>query len=449
MATASIPLNSQARDQAFSARFVCLTGKTVADPNRPKTYPELGNAIQELLNGKPKPKAPIYHPIRLQLIHNGKIKRYSTKEACTREQWDESTGRVKGRVKGGPQTNKILNILEARVCGIVDGLVVNKCLSLETFEARYRKQKATTEVVAYMRDVADTYQANKKSGTAACFRDAASALDRFTKGKPIPFADLTGTKLEELERYLRDEGCTNGGIGVYMRMIRIAVNRAICENLLHKDQYPFKTVQTNGYSMKGLKSNRRPRALSEDDMAKVKAFAFEDHPALGDTVRLFLFSYYARGINFRDMALLTAASVVEGRLKYTREKTKGTGKRANFDIPLSPELAEILDHFRDEASPYLLPILRAHHSGEHEIWKRTKDALRLANRHLKAVAVVLDIQGDFTFYVARHSYAMNRKRNGITLGKLSESMGHASEAITQAYVHAFTREELDEANKGL
>lgn len=422
MASASIPLNPQAKAQGFSARFVCLTGKTVQGD---------------------------LHPIRLQLIHTGKIKRYSTKEACTREQWDESTGRVKGRVKGAPQTNRILNSLEAHVCEIVDTLVVNKALTLDNFEERYRNPKATTEVVAYMLSLAELYQENRKSGTAACFRDAANALDRFTNSKPITFGNLTATKLEQLERYLRDEGCTNGGIGVYMRMIRIAVNRAIKAGLLHETQYPFDTIRTSGYSMKGLKSNFRPRALAEVDMAKVKAFPFEDHPALGDTVRLFLFSYYARGMNFRDMALLTATNIAEGRLRYTRKKTEKRGKAANFDIELLPQMAEIVDHFRDKASPYLFPILRAHHTEENEIWKRTKDALRLANRHLKAVAVVLDIEGDFTFYVARHSYAMNRKRNGIPLGKLSESMGHASEAITQAYLQTFTNVELDEANKGL
>jgi len=290
MASASIPLNPQAKAQGFSARFVCLTGKTVQGD---------------------------LHPIRLQLIHTGKIKRYSTKEACTREQWDESTGRVKGRVKGAPQTNRILNSLEAHVCGIVDTLVVNKALTLDNFEERYRNPKATTEVVAYMLSLAELYQENRKSGTAACFRDAANALDRFTNSKPITFGNLTATKLEQLERYLRDEGCTNGGIGVYMRMIRIAVNRAIKAGLLHETQYPFDTIRTSGYSMKGLMSNFRPRALAEVDMAKVKAFPFEDHPALGDTVRLFLFSYYARGMNFRDMALLTATNIAEGRLRYT------------------------------------------------------------------------------------------------------------------------------------
>lgn len=422
MAGVKIDLHTRATEQNFSARFVCLTGKTMA-------------------GGR--------HPVRLQLIHNLKLKRYPTGVSCTKEQWDTERGRVKPRVKGSPQANAILDRIGTRTIAVVDALVVNGALSLENFHARYTKPKASEEVAAYMLELVSVYRTNKQSGTAACFRDAASALDRFTAGKPIKFADLTASKLEELERYLRDEGCTNGGIGVYMRMIRIAVNRAIKADLLDKESYPFDTVRTNGYSMKRLKANFSPRALSEADMEKVKAFPFDDHPALGDTVRLFLFSYYARGMNFRDMALLKPASIIEGRMKYTRMKTKAKGKAANFDVEVLPQMAAIVDYFHDPKSPWTFPILRPHHTDENAIWKRTKDALRLANRHLKKVAVLLDIQGEFTFYVARHSYAMNRKRNGIPIAKLSESMGHASEAITHAYLKCFSNEELDAANQGL
>ena len=56
MAGASINVNPKAKAEGFSARFVCLSGK-------------------ELKGG--------LHPIRLQLIHNLKVKRYSTGEACT------------------------------------------------------------------------------------------------------------------------------------------------------------------------------------------------------------------------------------------------------------------------------------------------------------------------------------------------------------------------------
>jgi hypothetical protein len=50
-------------------------------------------------------------------------------------------------------------------------------------------------------------------GYAITYRNAASALRRFSDGKPVRFADLTARKLEGLEQYLKGTvACANGGI---------------------------------------------------------------------------------------------------------------------------------------------------------------------------------------------------------------------------------------------
>jgi len=414
MASASIPLNTHAKAQGFSARFVCLTGKTVQ-----------GNL----------------HPIRLQLIHNGKIKRYSTKEACTREQWDESTGRVKGRVKGAPQTNMILNSLESRVCGIVDGLVVNKCLSLETFEARYRKPKASEDVLAFMRELELDFIAEDRLSYGRTFRTAAAALSRYNDGKPVPFADLTTKKLEGLEKFLRAD-CTNGGIASYMRCLRVAVNTAIKEGLMSAEQYPFETNRNKGYSMARLKSRFNPRSLTEQHMDMVKAFPHGDHPHLSDTVRIFLFSYYARGMNFRDVAYLKKADVYDGRIHYRRRKTNDA-----FSIPVSDTLAEIIEAFAATDTPYLFPILDTKHRSERQQYDRIQKCMKRVNKELKEVAAVLGLDVSLTTYVARHTFATTLKRKGVGIDIISESMGHENVSTTRAYLKRFGSEVLDEADK--
>jgi integrase len=388
------------------------------------------------------------HPIRLQLIHRLKVKRYSTGEACTLDQWDADAGRMKPRTKGGAQVNAVLDELATRAKGIVDALVVHGSLSLEAFDKRYRNPKATSDLLAYMEDMAEKL-AKDRPGYATTFRNAVSALRKFNEGKPIPFHDLTARRLEEFEAHLRGEGCTVGGIATYMIRVRVAVNKAIAEGLLAKEKYPFESLRQKGYSMKGLKATFRPRALSEADLAKVKAFPFGDHPRLGCTVRLFLFSYYARGINFADIARLTHASIVDGRLQYTRTKTKRKGKGANLSILITPSMQAIMDYFSDRESRFLFPILKGTEATEAEVWSRIKDRLQHVNRDLKAVAKVLGINGDFTFYVARHTYATTLKRIGVAVPIISESMGHKNESITTAYLKQFSDEELDAANQGL
>ena len=55
----------------------------------------------------------------------------------------------------------------------------------------------------------------------------------------------------------------------------------------------------------------------------------------------------------------------------------------------------------------------------------------------------------YTFHVARHSYATVLKRAGVSTAIISESLGHSSENITQAYLDSFDNEQINEAMKNL
>lgn len=415
MAGTSINLNPKAKAHGFSARFVCLTGKDVK-------------------GGK--------HPIRLQLIHNLKVKRYSTGEACSADQWDADTGRMKPRAKGAAQANGVLNALEAQVVGIVDALVVHRSLTLESFEARYRRPKAAEDVLAFMDGVVEELEQAGKVGNAATYRNTARILRRYTGGRPLSFADLTPVKLEKLEHHLRAEGCTGGGISVYMRTLRAVVGKAMKAGLMHRDQYPFETGTQAGYSLSDLKSERNPRALTDEDMDKLKRFPFNDHPHLSQSVRLFLFSYYARGMNFADIAQLKRLDVYDGRIFYRRRKTNDA-----FSIPVSEALAEILATFDRNESAYLFPVLNEEHATEKQQWYRIQKCLKRMNLELKEAAEVVGITVPLTSYVARHTFATTLKRKGVDVAVISESMGHQSMNTTRAYLKRFGSEVLDAADQ--
>lgn len=409
-----IPLESRAKEQGFHARFALM----VKEPKR---------------DGRCR--------VTLQLIHNRKVKRYSTGLSAKPEHWDEDASRVKVRAPGRAATNPVLEEIQTRVRNIVTRLVVNGCLSLETFEARYRKPKANEDVLAFMRELELGFIAEDRLSYGRTFRTAAAALSRYNDGKPVPFADLTAKKLEGLEKFLRAD-CTNGGIASYMRCIRVAVNTAIKEGLMSAEQYPFETNRNKGYSMARLKSRFNPRSLTEQHMDMVKAFPHGDHPHLSDTVRIFLFSYYARGMNFRDVAYLKKADVYDGRIHYRRRKTNDA-----FSIPVSDTLAEIIEAFAATDTPYLFPILDIKHRSERQQYDRIQKCMKRVNKELKEVAAVLGLDVPLTTYVARHTFATTLKRKGVGIDVISESMGHENVSTTRAYLKRFGSEVLDEADK--
>lgn len=416
MAHLTPSIYDDAKAKGMNARFILFMGKRLA-------------------NGT--------HPVMLQVTKGGKSHRYGLGISCKEEQWDGFAMRMKPRAAGAADANRTLDKVSSNVEGILKRLEVFGTFTLEAFREQYRSPKASADVLAFMDALATKHTKAGRIGYAGTFRTAAAALGRLTNGKPIRFADLTAAKLEELERMLKEEGSTGGGIAAYMRTIRVAVNKAIKEGHMAADQYPFETATHAGYSMKRLKSTAKPRALDAKDMDKLKSFPYHLAPHLAESVRYFLFSYYADGMNFQDIARLKPEDMVGGRIFYARKKT---GRPIN--IPVDEVLSDILATFQHDG-PYLFPILGAKHVTEQQQWDRIRKCLKRVNADLKKAAKLVGIRTNLTTYVARHTSFTTLYRNGVALEHISELARHSSPAVTQLYLRELGCDVLDEARKKL
>jgi len=350
---------------------------------------------------------------------------------------------MKPRAKGAAQVNGVLNALEAKVVRIVDILAVHGALSLDNFEKRYRKPKASGDVLAFIAGLVEDMEAKGKVGNAATYRNTARVLRRFTEGRELPFADLTAAKLDAFDQHLREAGCTGGGVSVYMRTLRAVVGKAIKAGLMHRDQYPFETKLSSGYAIANLSSENNPRPISDADMDKLKGFPFHVHPHLAEAVRLFLFSYYSGGMNFADIARLKPSDLKEGRIVYKRQKTKRKGRDAELSFKVSDAVAEILTAFSGHGGPYLFPILNDTHETEKQRKTRIDKCLKRVNRELKEVAGVLGLETNLTTYVARHTFATTLNWKDVSVEVISQRMGHKSIATTRAYLKRLPNKVLD------
>ncbi len=265
-----------------------------------------------------------------------------------------------------------------------------------------------------------------------------------TAAETLTFAQVTPAKLEEMDQFLRKEGCSSGGVAAYMRTIRAAVNKAIKDGLMAIDKYPFETNTQRGYAAKSPRNKKTGRALNAVDLSKVKDFPFDEHPDLADSVRYFMFSYYADGMNFQDIALLKRSSLRDGRLFYARKKT---GREIN--IPVDDTLQTILDAFKHHKGPYLFPILGPEHVSEMQQWNRIRKCIKKVNEDLKRIAEVLGIDAHLTTYVARHSSFTSMYRAGVPINHISEIARHSSPNVTSLYLREHGYDVLDEARKKL
>ena len=159
-----------------------------------------------------------------------------------------------------------------------------------------------------------------------------------------------------------------------------------------------------------------------------------------------MFSFYTRGMNFVDIMHLKKSDIINGRINYTRSKTKG-----KFNIEIVDNAQKIIDYYKtiQKDSQYIFPILLNDNMSPTQIAYREQKVLARVNKKLKEISKLAGIEKKITTYVARHSFATILKKIGTSTDVISELMGHSDVQITMTYLKEFDNEELDNANRKL
>ena len=278
--------------------------------------------------------------------------------------------------------------------------------------------------------------------------------------------DINSVYIEKYIKGCKEKGNGGNTIGMRLTEIRCILNQAITEGVITGDTYPF---STKGRSDRRIKISNvieeDPRTNNYLTIGQMKAWANKtfDDERLEIARRLFLFSFRCRGINWKDMALLTTNSIYEEKgldmktgkpvmkkiLEYKRSKTAHSKDKGKFDITITPDIQELLDWFSSHSplyADYLLPIIRKEVSPEKKD-EYIKGSRRRLNEALKEIAKVLGFpkkDQDITIYTARHTFAMGMKARGESNERIGQSMGHKSLKTTNAYLERFSHDDMAE-----
>ena len=272
---------------------------------------------------------------------------------------------------------------------------------------------------------------------ASTFKELRASLLEFNKHLDVYFSDIDINWLKQYESFLRNKGLGDNSIGVRFRTFRVLYNRAITENIVKADYYPFRI-----YKVSKLKKETVKRSISKSDVELIINYK-TDREYTQLAIDLFYFSYLSGGINFVDMAYLTKDNIIDTRLVYTRKKTKKLIK-----LPIQDKALVTIAKYQSD-NIYLFPILSKFHKTAQQKANRVHKVLAIINKSLKAVGEELNLPIDLTTYVARHTYATVLKRSGVNTSIISESLGHSSEKVTQIYLDSFENSQIDEAMKNL
>lgn len=293
--------------------------------------------------------------------------------------------------------------------------------------------------------VADVFQEYMtsliKSGRksyALSIKQLYNSLLEFNHNLDFYFSVMDVAWLKRYELFLREKQLAENTIGIRFRTLRAIYNIAIEEDAVSSDCYPFKKFKVSRLHQDTVK-----RALTKVDIERVLQF-HSSNRYMRFPIDIFAFTYYCGGINFKDIAHLTKANLMDGRLIYKRQKTKKLIK-----IPLQPQALALIKKYHDTESPYLFPILSPLHITDEQKANRIHKVITKVNDRLKQIGKTLNLPITLTTYVARHSQATVMKKAGVSTAVIREIMGHSSERITQIYLDSFDNEQINDAMKNL
>lgn len=388
----------------------------------------------------------------VRVIHERKARCLSTAIQLFPQEWDVKNQKII-TTGASPKRKAHLTKLDQEIKAISRGLesIISK-LEKEGFYAAsnivelYQRHKSGSELLLYVDKLSSQLIDSGQCRTARAYRSTADRFISFIGNKQFRLKGITARLLVNFETSLRKEGKSANTISFYMRNLRAIYNKGVKENIFEPEvNNPFNDVYT------GI-SQTRKRSLTKEEMtllnnANIKninddttsPFTYS-HKSLQQALDLFLFSFYARGMSFVDMAYLRKEDLQDGVITYRRKKTDQV-----IELKVTSAMKAILKRFSPQTknSTYLLPIITNKNVPER---LQYESALRLQNKRLKILSSFFGLKKELSTHMARHSWASLAKLANLPTAVISEGLGHTSEKTTTIYLSSFDRPILDNAN---
>ena len=272
--------------------------------------------------------------------------------------------------------------------------------------------------------------------TAKSYSSTLNNIKRYNNFKPLNFYDLTPDWLLHYD-YRRRKAVSVATIGVDMRNLRAVYNMIMRQNTALEEYYPFGKTK---YIIPSKKSKNI--GLRKEDLLKLKEFS-SDNYYLQMARDYFLFSYFGRGLNLKDIAKLK-----KGQDYFIRSKTEYTSKvQDEIKIPLNEEMLSIASRYKGKGD-LLFNILDPNDS-EAEITKKIDNKLSSLDKQIKKLAKILDLPEKLSYQWARHSYTTNIYIAGVNKKAIQESLGHKDYKTTENYIDSLLDENETRINDAL
>ena len=297
-----------------------------------------------------------------------------------------------------------------------------------------KKSNRTIRFSEYARKEIEHTEGNHCFSKAKNYRTAICSFMKFRKGKDIALSKIDKRLMEDYEKWLKENNICLNTISCYLRSLRAIYNKAVSNDLVEQ-RTPFKNVFTGN-------ETTRKRAIGRSEINKLQAINLKSGSVLQLVRDIFLFSFYACGIPFIDIAFMKKDNIKDGYLIYKRHKT-----RQKISIKLEPCMQEIIDRYVSADGEYVFPFIT--NDDKEKSYRQYRSRLCYYNSVLKKLRKMAGISGNLTSYVPRHTWASLAFESNVDMSVISKALGHTTTHTTQTYIKGINNTILYDANKKL
>lgn len=378
------------------------------------------------------------YPLVFQIIHNRR-KRLIYIGCHLREQDFDKLG-AKVIDNGNPlfaatkvaEVNRLLKkkrkIIEDRIMELESS---GNTYSIDDLVQRDSPKQAVFYLIEFIDHCIERKLSFGKDGTAAAYKSTRSSLKKYIDCKDIRMTDINLRFVQRYEDFLHRGNISENTVKYYLRNFRSIYNLAVRDGLEQRHGYPFSCFHTKP-------SKTMKRALSRANMHAMVHLPLLENPELEFSRDLYLFSFYAQGMAFVDIAFLKKSNICNGVINYNRRKSKQL-----IHITVNAQMQGIMDRY-SHSGEYVFPIIDG--LNKQGVYRQYRLALGDINRNLKRVAEMLNIDVPLTTYTARHTWATLARNCGAPISVISVGLGHTSEETTRIYLKEFDMNLLDQVN---
>ena len=244
--------------------------------------------------------------------------------------------------------------------------------------------------------------------------------------------------IDSFRKYLKKDGTHSNSINSYFTRLKTIYTDATGSKFYRPVDNAF-----DGYKPLRKEKTKRVR-LKETQIEFIEKYQVKPGSKMRDAINMFLFSYYMQGMRVRDVLELRWRHIKGEYMHYKASKTKKSRSRKIHSRALA-----ILEYYRKNSgasNDYIFPYLRGVEEKkltDLEYMKNIKKINSKVRNHLLKLRRDLVID-TISIHVARHSYATIALRKTKDVRAVSDSLDHASIAITEGYFGAAEPEENDD-----